>query len=756
MIKPNKISAVFAVVCGLALTPHVARAETGATIIKPPASAQAPQAAPAAAAQPADDNSPVHFEAVELTHDDKNQTVTALGQVEFMQGEKILRADKIVYNLATDTVAASGNVSLMDETGDVHFAEYLELTRSMKDGYIKNLLSLLTDGSRFTATDGKREQGVKTTLNNASYTPCKVCEENPKPLWQLRAKKVIHDEKNKSIKYEDARLELAGVPLFYSPLFSHADPSVKRKSGVMRPKYGWGSDVGGYVEGSYYFGDIAPNIDATLAVRPTTKKGTLVQGEWRQRFEKGRIQINASGAQSDRKEEDGRIEENRKRGHIFANGQMDLSDTWRTGFAVENVSDKNYLRLYDITSEQVLKNRLYAERFSGRDYTSISAQSFRDLRLGLRPDQSDIFPELSHRMIGDPKGLLGGRWEAGISSLMLHRGGEDAQDVRRASLDAGWERRIISDMGLNTRLRTSARADHYDVRDNAAIAPGLEDETQATRGSALASVVTSYPLQKRLEKASWVVEPIAGAVAATKQDETDLDIPNEDSLDIQIDAANLFDDNRFTGVDRQEDGLRASYGVKTGLYGDDGKYGKVFFGQSMRFDDHGTYPQGSGLEDKNSSYVGQVGVGLAEKVQLDYRFQLNNENLSPERHEFRARTHHGPLQTSARYFYVNGVNGTGFSTSREQFELGGRWQFNQNWNTYGNGIMDLGDEPGLRRATLGFGYGDECFSMAVEGVRNLTLDAAGESETVLLFRIGFKNLGEFSAPDILLNSEVQQ
>ena len=115
----------------------------------------------AAFARPLDfnDDQPVNIAAKELTHDETGQTVTATGNVEMVQGGKILRADKIVYNLSTDVVSAIGNVALLDETGDVHTAEYVELSGDLKQGYVQGLLSMLADGSRFTAVEARREDG---------------------------------------------------------------------------------------------------------------------------------------------------------------------------------------------------------------------------------------------------------------------------------------------------------------------------------------------------------------------------------------------------------------------------------------------------------------------------------------------------------------------------------------------------------------------------------------------------------------------
>lgn len=696
---------------------------------------------------------PVDFEADHVTYDDPNQIVTATGNIVMKQDGKTLRADRITYAIPQDKVLAEGNVSLTDENGDVHNAGRVELTQNMRSGIINGMLSKLSDGSRFTASEGRRQEGVRTVMKDATYTPCKVCETNPEPLWQLKADKVIHDEKNKTVDYKNARMEFAGVPFFYSPYFTHADPTVTRKSGLLRPKYGWSSDTGAYLVSSYYFGDLGPDKDATLTLRPTMERGVMVQGEWRQRFERGSIEIEGGAVESDRNEDDGRIEEDRTRGHLFASGRFDLTDTWRTGFGVQAVSDKSYLRLYDISNDEILENKLYAERLSGRDYTNIRAMTFRDIRLGIRPDQPQVVPELSHRMFGRPQGLFGGRWEAGVSSMYLHRPDTDEQDVQRASADLGWERRFVADSGFVTTLNAGGRVDAYRVRDNAAVPPPADDETEEVRLHGVLGFTTSYPVQKRFESVSWLVEPVFGASLSPEQDETEVGIPNEDSNDILLDISNLFDDNRFPGLDRQEDGARVTYGLKTGLYGDGGAYGDVYLGQSYRFDDAAYYPEGSGLENKNSAYVGRIRFGLNDALQADYRFQLDSDNLASQRHEVGGASTFGPLTTEARYMYINGIAGTEFFETREQAELGMEYRFTPVWRTYGSALQDLGQEPGLRRARLGLGYADECFSFALEGLRNLTNDAAGESETVITARIGFKNIGEFSGPDILLRDD---
>ncbi|MDD9901483.1 MAG: LPS assembly protein LptD [Alphaproteobacteria bacterium] len=696
-------------------------------------------------------DAPVHFQAVRLLHDDDAQTVTALGDVEFIQGAKILRAEKMVYHLDTDVVQAIGNVSLLDEDGSVYFSEYVELAKDMRDGFIQGLLSHLADGSRFTAAEARRTDGTRTEMHEASYTACHVCETNPNPIWQFKADKVVHDEKNKNIEYKNARLEVFGVPLAWSPVFSHADPSVKRRSGFLRPRFGWSDSIGTFAEGGYYF-DIAKNKDATLSVRPTTRKGVLTQGQWRQRFENGRLEVNGSFAQSDRVEEDGRIEDDRVRAHLSANGLFDLNEKWRAGFDLNRASDKGYLRLYDIDRSNILHNDIYAERFSGRDYSRISVQNVQDVRLGVRPVQPDILPIAEHHMLGEPQSLLGGRWSLDVMGAHLQRPAS-GQDTQRANGSIGWQRRDVhAPTGLVATTAAGAAGDLYAVQNNAA-ASGTN--TESARGHGFASVTASYPLVKPLERAELMAEPLVGIGASTRVNNTPADFPDEDSIDVRIDANNLFANNRFPGYDRHEDGVRVSYGMKGGYYAHDGRYARAFVGQSYRFNDNdGLFPQGSGLERHASDFVGQFGIGNGDWISADYRIQLDSETLAAHRHELQAQGKiDDKLKLDTRFIYLDAIAGTGFIEPREQWQLGGTYAFTENWSMTSGTLMDFGAEPGLRRASLMLSYADECFSFSAQGVRNLISDASGESGTLVLLRVGLKNIGEFQTPEITVKSE---
>lgn len=709
-------------------------------------------------AQQLDEQAPVDLVADRLENDENAQTVTAIGNVELVQAGRILKADRVSYNLVTDTVTAQGNVVLNEVTGEVYFADEVELTDQMKDGFATGVKGLLTDGGRFSATQGQRIGGTKLVMEEATYTACEPCKSNPDkaPVWQLVASKVTHNEEEKRIEYENARFEMFGLPVLYTPYFSHPDGSVDQKSGVLTPSLGFDSTLGTNYTQEYYWA-IDESKDATFGAMVATDVNPLLLGQYRQRFEDAVLSIEGGVTYSDRVALSGTrtVSENDEvRGHIKANALWNITNKWRAGIDSEYVSDDQYMRQYNFSTDDILENRIYAERFSGRNYAKVQALAFQDIRISQRQeDQPSVLPEISASFLGEPNATLGGRWSADVSSLSMVRDGDD-QDLARTSAELGWERRFISDSGLVAVLDTTARGDLYYVsdRDIARISPSRSDNSTAARGFVQGNLETSYPLVNDFEKLQVTVEPVVGLTLGSNVNE-DGDIPNEDSEDTVIDALNLFEANRFAGYDRIEDRARVTYGLRSGLFTHSGMRAEGFFGQSYRFDsDDNPFLRGSGLDEEDSDYVASLTLDLGPYLDVDYRTQLANDDFSSQRHELDISTVLGPLSFSTRYFYGVGIDGSKVQETREQLTGFGRYNLNDNWYGLGGFRYDFGQREGLRTATYGVGYSGQCTTVEAVGRRSLTQAASGDSATEILLRIGFKNLGEFQTSGISLSN----
>lgn len=700
-------------------------------------------------------NAPVDLQADTMEHDEAAQTVTASGDVMLVQSGRIFRADQIVYYLKEDRVIASGHVVLNEESGDIHYSEEVELKNEFKDGFVRGLKTYLADGSRFTAADGKREGGIKTIMNDATYTPCEPCKAEPEkaPVWQLRAAEVEHDNEAHMISYKHARFEAWGMPIAYVPYFSHPDGTIKRKSGFLAPSGGFKSNLGAFVQEDYYW-NIAPDRDATIGLMAMTEEAPLLMTQYRQRWDNASLELNGGITHSSRTEKVGNQDvdlDAEVRGHVQGEARWDMNEKWRSGVNVNWASDDQYMRQYDFTNKDVLENEIYAERFSGRDYAVGRLITFQDIRVReSQEEQPEVLPEIITSFMGEPGDVpvIGGRWDAGASFLGLVRGGS-GQDMNRLSLDGGWQRRLVSDYGFLTTVDASARGDFYSVtdRDVATAGSNRSGDSFAAQFFPQVQAQTSYPLASQHEHYQLTLEPIIALTLAPNID-VNTKIPNEDSRDVQIDASNIFEPNRFPGLDRVEDRSRLTYGLRSGIYGHNSSYADVFLGQSYRLSEKDNpFPEGSGLTGQSSDYVGQISSVLGNDYTVNYRFQLNSDDLSSERHEVDFGMRKGRFSLSTRYLYASALENTDIDESREQLHNDVGYYITPEWRVRAGATNDFGETSGLRQAYGGIDFFGQCWSWSLVGLRNFVDDSSGESDTEILFSLGLKNLGGFLTPD---------
>lgn len=697
------------------------------------------------------DEAPVDFEADNLQHDDSGQIITATGNVQLIQSGRILRAQKVVYNLADESAYAEGNVVLSDANGDIYFADNVTLTGQMREGVARTVRAYLGQGGRFTAKEIEKFSDGSMKLTDAAYTPCECSnDDEDNPAWEIKAKEVKYNKPDGRIKYKHAKFEIYGVPVMYTPYLSHSDGREKQKSGLLTPSAGFNSQLGYHITNQYYWA-IAPDKDATVGVMLTSKKNPVGLMEYRQRFTDAEFQINASGTSSSRKDRINGVDTTRDedaRGHVFANGLWNINNKWRAGVDLELTSDDQYLRQYDFSNEDVLENQVYLERFSGRNYAVGRVLAFQDVRVNeYRRDQPDVLPEVIASFTGEPNAMLGGRWQLEANALGLRRGG-DGQDMNRGVLSANWQRKFVSDTGFVSTVDLNARGDVYSINDSnlARLNPALDQDDTETRFFPQAHAVMSYPVARPFEKMQMVVEPMAALTIAPNVNSKSPAIPNEDSEDAQIDALNLFHATRFPGKDRIEDDSRVTYGLRTGFYGYEGSYVDVFGGQSWRFeDDDNPFPRGSGLDNQSSDFVGQVSGMYRGRYGGNYRFQLDSGNFSSQRHELDAYANWDRFGLSTRYLYATSLEDTVIDEAREQVEGVAYLNLTKEWRVNTGALYDLGVDPGLRKAAVGLDFMGCCMSFSLLAERNLTTDSSGDNGTEIKFRIGLDHLGQIES-----------
>lgn len=706
------------------------------------------------------DNQHALLQADDFTYDQQNGLFTATGHVELEQEGQLITADRMVYDQPHDIVNAEGHVVFTDKTGQVYFADKVRLEQKFKKGAVEQIGLVFSDGSRFAARTGQQQGENKIVLRDGIYSPCSLCADDPRkaPLWQLRAQKIVHDKAAQDVYYHNVKFDAYGVPVGYLPYFSHPDPSVKSRSGFLMPKFSTDSK-NGFMLRNYYYQNISPSEDMTLEVSPSQNSGTVYGADYRKKLYNAYLNFNGSVNQSDVRaggsNSDTILKKDKTRGHIFAEGALALTPNWTTGFNAQRTLDDYYLKDFDYSDSDVLYSTAYLTRIKNRDYFDLNATFFQDLRPSITQEQPDILPWAKYNLMGTPNNMLGGRWNIENEFVTLFRNGQ--QSTSRFSTIPTWERRDILPMGLQSTVTGKLRTDGYWIRQNSPFDSTVYDpnlDKTVARVVPTTQGVVSYPLVKPINKVTALVEPKV-AMTVTPNSTNNEQIPNEDSRDAQVDISNLFDDSRFAGNDRVENGSHAAYGVKMGGYHDNGNSGFLTVGQSYRLTDSSYFPTGSGLENSRSDYVGQMEFTFYEKFYTDYRFQMNEKNFDDRRHELQAYYVGDGIEARTNYVFTQVVEGTGLPSDRQQIGLSGAKALTPKWSTAVDTLTDLTGDGGLLKAGLALQYKNECLRLSARAERDLTANQTGGSDSRILFSLGLRNLGGYDTP-LLRNDPLYQ
>ncbi|MFN3410518.1 MAG: LPS-assembly protein LptD, partial [Limisphaerales bacterium] len=170
----------------------------------------------------------------------------------FFKGRR-LKASRIVYDQATDRLEIIGPIVLTDESGDILvLASQAELAADLSEGILSSARLVLNRQLQLAANRMMRVAGRYTALETVAASSCKVCEGDPTPLWEIRARRVLHDEVERQIYFDSAQFRLAGVPVFYIPRLRMPDPTLERATGFLMPKIRTTSDLGTGIKLPYF------------------------------------------------------------------------------------------------------------------------------------------------------------------------------------------------------------------------------------------------------------------------------------------------------------------------------------------------------------------------------------------------------------------------------------------------------------------------------------------------------------------------
>lgn len=197
------------------------------------------------------------------------------GNAELRRGGTVLQANEIRYQLVEDMVRAQGQVRLIRD-GNIYQGPSLRYEMDTDNGELgPGEFTLISTGARADAE--KTEFQGKDVLKffNTRYSTCRRGDNS----WYLQATQ-IHIDNNEGVgTARNAYIVFQGVPLLASP-YLQFPVNEQRRSGFLTPSFGVSSIRGVEIDTPYYW-NIAPNRDYTLTPRVLSKRGLQLGNEFR-------------------------------------------------------------------------------------------------------------------------------------------------------------------------------------------------------------------------------------------------------------------------------------------------------------------------------------------------------------------------------------------------------------------------------------------------------------------------------------------
>lgn len=631
-------------------------------------------AQPARAQLEVETDLPVALVADEIIYESAIGRVTATGNVEVYYGARTLTADRIVYDDRTGRISAEGDLVLRDPSGTTVFADAADLDPELRDGLVVGARSVMGDNARMAAVEARRIDDRYNTLSKVVYSPCAVCPENPTPLWSIRARRVIHDEQERMIHYENATFEVFGVPVGWLPYFRHPDPTVDRASGLLIPRF-LSSSIFGYALKVPYYQVIDAHSDLTLTPFVTTNDGAILELDYRRLFESGELSFGGSVTWNDYEGGDAKVH-----GHVDTDGLFGIGAGVKAGWDVAFTTDDGYLRRYEFDYADRLTSELFVKRYREDDFFDVAGVYFQSLRSNEPAGQIPLALPLLDARLELPDPLTGGEFGLFASGYLLNR--NNGADNGRFTLGVDWERQEILPIGLSVTGFAQVRGDVFSSVGD----PSVPD-TPAGRITGLGGVELRYPLIWEPEGgADHILEPVVQAVMAPYGHNDGF--PVEDSLVTEFDELSVISRDHFTGLDSFEEGPRVNLLLRYDRIGDGGLRFDAAVGRTYRFDELETFSSGSGLRDAESDFVTAWQASYDPYVVVRHRMRFDDDG-TVTRNEVFGGLNIAPVELTASYIFLEADPEISAPFDREEVSASAGLQIDRNWSISGFLQRDL-------------------------------------------------------------------
>ncbi len=655
-----------------------------------------------------------------------DRTLIAQGNVEVLHAGARLRASRITYDRTNGALQIAGPITLTDDDKTVVLADAAQLSDDLRDGILTSARMVMDRQLQIAAAEMQRIGGRHTVLSKAVASSCQVCADDPTPLWEIRARRVIHDQQERQIYFDGAQMRVGGVPLLWLPYLRLPDPTLDRTSGFMMPRLVTSSRLGIGLHMPYFI-TLGQSRDLTLTPFVASKNVASLGLRYRQAFRHGEIAL--TGALSHDRITPGR------RGWLGTQGRFDLGRGFGLRFSGEVISDPGYFRDYGLSDKDRLDSQLVISRTRAGEHVAARLVHTHSIRSG---EVNAELPQLSGDLLWTRRLAvpgLGGTATLGVEAHAHRRSSSVdilGRDVARTSVSAHWRRDWLGPMGMLAAVEAGVTADLHRIRQDSRWPSAVSTVTP------VAMVELRWPWARVDGRGnSDVIEPVLQLVHSRLSPAGH--VANEDSVLVEFDEGNLFGLSRFSGVDRREGGTRINAGLQWNRSTASGWQLAASAGRIFRLSGTGQFTAESGLRGKRSDWIAALhlaaptGAAFQGRVVFDDRFDF-------ARGEMRLAVERDRFGVAAGWLWAEADAAENRLTDTSEWVLDGRLQLSPGWTARASSRHDFG----TRRTTaagLGLEFANECLRVDVSLSRRFTSSLTVRPTTDFGLSVDFLGFG---------------
>lgn len=601
------------------------------------------------------------LEAIKILYKNNNDTVIAEGDaIAKDQFGKIISADKIVYfkskgiietfnnskyedskgntvlaqnflyDINLKKLTAFKNVEYYDKAKNQFFFSKFEYFENSETGYGKDFKGRQNDQSTmegpFLQINNKKGITVLNIdnfknrfkgNNENRYTTCKKDSRTKKnikercPDWSITSSRTIHDSNTKMVYHNHAFINLRNIPVFYTPYFSHPDPTVDRKSGFLTPSTKNFNNLGRTIK-SPYFWAIDERSDLTFTPIFYQDENSIFLADYRLQNKNSNLILDTSysaGYKNINKKGDGGENLQRtsgSRNHLFAKYLGSYNDLiFRENeleLNLQRISQKNYLNVNQINTSQVkqdiqsLYNNFIFTSYESNRKLKISANIYENLSID-DPNTKYQYklPHVEYNSFFD-------KYDQNIilnnSFYASNYDGDTKQISQINIIETESERKVFKKIGLSNTLKTKfSQINLY----NEQVLNAKENFNSDI--NTVVGIESSLPLGRFENKTEEIINPrVFVKYSPGKMD-------NDQSNQKILSYSDIYSIDRMNSLTNPETGLSLGYGfdyefIKKNLDNITFLSSKFSIGQILSDKKNQEISTTSSLNEKSSNFVG--------------------------------------------------------------------------------------------------------------------------------------------------------